>query len=134
MLKIYSDGAVSQKEKLAGIGLLIAGDGLHEQLNFPLTDTLDNHLAELQAFYQAVKWVVDNDRLNEWTIFHTDSQLVAQSLKKQYIKNSDYQPVFKDIQFLLGKLNLYEVTWIPEKSNKGADNLAKQAIASQMKK
>lgn len=134
MLKIYSDGAVSQKEKLAGIGLLIVGDGLHEQLSFPLTGTLDNHLAELHAFYQAVEWVVKSGRLTEWTIFHTDSQLVAQSLKKEYIKNPDYQPIFKDIQTLLENLTFYDVTWIPEKNNKGADNLAKQAIASQLKK
>lgn len=134
MLRLYSDGAVSQKEKLAGIGLLIVGDGLHEQLSFPLTGTLDNHLAELHAFYQAVKWVVDNKRLNEWTIFHTDSQLVAQSLKKAYIKNPAYQPVFKDIQTLLDELSFYDVTWVPEKNNKGADNLAKQAIASQLKR
>ncbi|MCC5889264.1 MAG: ribonuclease HI family protein [Alkalibacterium sp.] len=134
MLKIYSDGAVSQQQKLAGMGLLIVGDGLHEQLAFPLPDTLDNHLAELHAFHEAVKWVVEHDRVNEWTIFHTDSQLVAQSVNKQYIKNEDYQPIFEKICFLLKQLTLYDVVWIPEKNNRGADNLAKQAIRAQVKK
>lgn len=133
MLKIYSDGAVSQKQKLAGIGLLIVGEGLHEQLAFPLPNILDNHLAELHAFHTAVSWVVDNSYINNITVFHTDSQLVAQSLNRQQIKNPNYLPIFEEIQSLLEELNLYEVVWIPEKKNKGADNLAKQAIRRQTK-
>lgn len=133
MLKLYSDAAVSQKNQLAGAGLVVAGDNLHEQLNVPLDDCLDNHLAELKAFYLAVKWVHDHDRTQEWAVFHTDSQLVAQSIRKNHMKNPTYVEIFNDIQHLLSQLSFYEVKWIPEKLNKGADNLAKQAIARQLK-
>ncbi|MER2063957.1 MAG: ribonuclease HI family protein [Alkalibacterium sp.] len=133
MLRIYSDAAVSPKDQLAGAGLVVVGDGLYEQLVLPLSSTEDNHLAELQAFYHAVKWPLDNDRAAEWTVFHTDSQLVAQAIKKNHIKNSTYTDIFQAITQSLEKLSFYEVKWIPEKENKGADNLAKQALAKQRK-
>lgn len=133
MLKIYSDAAVSQKEQLAGGGLVVTGNGLYEQLTFPLPETTDNHLAELQAFSLALDWVIENKHTEEYLILHTDSQLVADSIKKERIKHSDYQPIFASILDSLKALSLYEVNWIPEKENRGADNLAKQSLAKQRK-
>ncbi|EXJ22611.1 Ribonuclease HI [Alkalibacterium sp. AK22] len=134
MLKIYSDAAVSQQQKCAGAGLVVSGEHLHEQLSFPLPGILDNHLAELHAFHLALRWVIDNERTTEWAVFHTDSQLVAQSVEKGHIKKEAYTSIFELILSSLSMLQLYEITWIPEKDNKGADNLAKQAIANQLKK
>jgi len=133
MLKIYSDAAVSPNEKIAGAGLVIVGDNLYEQLAIPLSSMEDNHLAELLAFSHAVNWPIEQHRTDEWTIFHTDSQLVAEAIKKNHIKNSLYAEVFQSIMTSLAHLSLYEVKWIPEKDNKGADNLAKQALAKQRK-
>ncbi|PRY84178.1 ribonuclease HI family protein [Alkalibacterium olivapovliticus] len=134
MLKIYSDAAVSQKNKCAGAGIVIVGEDLYEQLSIPLPVILDNHLAELHAFHLAVKWSVEHDRTDEWTTFFTDSQLVAQAVNNQFIKKEEYLPLYNQIIQLLKRLAYYEVKWIPEKNNKGADNLAKQAIAKQLKK
>lgn len=134
MLKIYSDAAVSQKNKCSGAGIVVVGENLYEQLSIPLPLILDNHLAELYAFHEAVKWTIDNDRTSEWTTFYTDSQLVAEAINKNYLKKNDYLAVFNSITVLLNQLSYYEVKWIPEKNNKGADNLAKQAIAKQLKK
>ncbi|GEK89754.1 ribonuclease HI [Alkalibacterium putridalgicola] len=133
MLRIYSDAAVSPKEHLAGAGLVIVGEGVYEQLSIPLSSTEDNHLAELMAFHHAVNWPIEQDRLKEWTIFHTDSQLVAQAIRKNHMKSSTYKEIFDEIIASLEKLSFYEVKWIPEKENKGADNLAKQALAKQRK-
>lgn len=133
MLRIYSDAAVSPKDQLAGAGLVIVGEELYEQLSLPLPSTEDNHLAELQAFYQAVNWPIDNDRSKEWTVFHTDSQLVASAIRKNHMKNSSYKEIFDAIITSLENLSFYEVKWIPEKDNRGADNLAKQALAKQRK-
>ncbi|SFC64228.1 ribonuclease HI [Alkalibacterium subtropicum] len=133
MLRIYSDAAVSPKDQLAGAGLVVVGENLHEQLSLPLSSTDDNHLAELEAFYKAVSWPNENGRLEEWTIFHTDSQLVANAIRKNHIKNNKYTDAFQSIVLSLEKLAFYEVKWIPEKENKGADNLAKQALAKQRK-
>lgn len=133
MLKLYSDAAVSAKDQLAGAGVIVVGDGIHEQLSYPLPKAIDNHLAELHAFLLAVRWVLDNQKTNQYIQFYTDSQLVAQSVQKQFIKKSDYKPVFQDIIDKLTFLTLYDVTWVPEKDNKGADNLAKQALAKQRK-
>ncbi|MCC5895493.1 MAG: ribonuclease HI family protein [Alkalibacterium sp.] len=134
MLKIYSDAAVSQKNTCAGAGIVITGEDLYEQLSIPLPVILDNHLAELHAFYLAVNWTIQHQRTSEWTTFFTDSQLVAQAVNKHHIKKSDYMEIFDKILQLLEQLDFYEVRWIPEKNNKGADNLAKQAIAKQIKK
>ncbi|WP_423189366.1 ribonuclease HI family protein [Alkalibacterium sp. f15] len=133
MLKIYSDAAVSPNEKIAGAGLVIVGENLYEQLSIPLSSTKDNHLAELLAFYHAVNWPIEQQRTNEWTVFHTDSQLVAEAIKKNHIKNILYVEVFQSIMSSLAHLSFYEIKWIPEKENKGADNLAKQALAKQRK-
>jgi len=133
MLRIYSDAAVSPKDQLAGAGLVIVGEGIYEQLSLPLSSTEDNHLAELMAFWHAVNWPIEQGRLEEWTVFHTDSQLVAQAVLKNHMKNSTYKDVFDNITVCLEKLSFYEVKWIPEKENKGADNLAKQALAKQRK-
>lgn len=133
MLKLYSDAAVSTKDQLAGAGVIVVGDGLHEQLSYPLPQAIDNHLAELHAFLLAIKWVLSNQKANQYIQFYTDSQLVAQSLQKAFIKKSAYKPVFKEILNHLTLLTLYDVTWVPEKENKGADNLAKQALAKQRK-
>lgn len=133
MLKIYSDAAVSPKDNKAGAGLVIVGENLYEQLSIPLASTEDNHLAELDAFYHAVKWPITQERTDEWTVFHTDSQLVADSVKKNHIKNSRYIDIFQEIIAGLEKYSFYEVKWIPEKENRGADNLAKQALTKQRK-
>lgn len=133
MLKIFSDAAVSQKNKCAGAGLVIVGEDLYEQLSMPLPVLLDNHLAELHAFHHAVKWTIDQERTSEWTTFYTDSQLVAEAVNKNYIKKREYMDIFNAIIKLLDQLSYYEVKWIPEKNNRGADNLAKQAIAKQLK-
>src|SRR5690554_5203890 len=119
MLKIYSDAAVSPKDHLAGAGLVIVGENVYEQLAVPLASTDDNHLAELGAFYHAVKWPISQDRTNEWSVFHTDSQLVADSIKKNHIKNERYTELFQSIMSGLAEYSFYEVKWIPEKENKG---------------
>lgn len=133
MLKLYTDAAVSPRDHFAGAGLVITGDDLYEQLSYPLPETTDNHLAELQAFLKALEWVAEHNYTNEYLLFHTDSQLVTESIKKGRIKKTDYKPVFKTILESLHALHLYEVIWIPEKENRGADNLAKQALAKQRK-
>lgn len=133
MLKIYSDAAVSPIDQLAGAGLVITGQDLYEQLSYPLPKTKDNHLAELQAFLIALEWVAENDHTDTYLLFYTDSQLIAQSVKKGRIKNKDYKSIFASILDSLQALYLYEVKWIPDKENKGADNLAKQALAKQRK-
>lgn len=133
MLKIYSDAAVSPIDQLAGAGLVITGQDLYEQLSYPLPKTKDNHLAELQAFLIALEWVVENEHTDTYLLFYTDSQLIAQSVKKSRIKNKDYKSIFASILDSLQALYLYEVKWIPDKENKGADNLAKQALAKQRK-
>lgn len=133
MLRIYSDAAVSPKDLLAGAGLVIVGEDLYEQLAIPLASTEDNHLAELEAFYHAVTWPITQNRTDEWTVFHTDSQLVADSVKKNHIKNSRYIDIFEAVMAALEHYSFYEIKWIPEKENRGADNLAKQALAKQRK-
>ncbi len=117
MLRIYSDAAVSPKDHLAGAGLVIVGENLYEQLAVPLASTDDNHLAELEAFLHAVKWPISQNRTGEWTVFHTDSQLVADSIKKKHIKNSRYTQPFQAIMDALAQHSFYEVKWIPEKES-----------------
>ena len=87
----------------------------------------------MEAFLNAVCWVVNNNYQDNWIVFHSDSQLVVTALHKNYIKNKQYINLFKSISRMLDDLAFYEIKWIPEKENKGADNMAKQALAKQRK-
>ena len=59
---------------------------------------------------------------------YTDSQIVAQSVEKKYVKDMSSKKYLDDILKLMEEFPYANVTWIPESENRGADNLAKQAL------
>ncbi|WP_208559966.1 ribonuclease HI family protein [Marinilactibacillus kalidii] len=128
MLKIYSDAAVNGNPGFAGIGIVVSGSDVYKQLKEPLKGQWDNHTAEFEAMSQAITWVVEQGLTDSLTLFFTDSQVVAKSLEKKYVKNDLFKPYLKRCLSLLDQLAYYEIRWIPEKQNKGADQLAKQAL------
>lgn len=59
---------------------------------------------------------------------YTDSQIVAESIEKNYAKNIKFQEYLNKINSLMKYFKYIIIEWIPQNENKGADNLARQAL------
>ncbi len=128
MIRIYTDAAVKGNPGPVGIGIVIVRNNEQTQLSIPLDDKLDNHQAEFQAVIQGLKWLIQKNWTNELTFCYTDSQIVAQSIEKEYAKDIYFQNSVTEILSLMRSFSYISIDWIPESENKGADNLAKQAL------
>lgn len=128
MIRIYTDAAVKGNPGPVGIGIVIVRNNEQTQHSFPFDEQLNNHQAEFQAVIQGMKWLIKNDWTDELTFCYTDSQIVAQSVEKKYVKDMSSKKYLDDILKLMEEFPYANVTWIPESENRGADNLAKQAL------
>ena len=59
---------------------------------------------------------------------HTDSKVTADAISKRYTKKEANRIVLKEIQKQVNHFPQLFVKWIPESENKGADQLARQAL------
>lgn len=134
MIKIYTDAAVKGNPGDAGIGLLIITDKDQHQLAIPLKEQFNNHQAEFIAIIHGLQWLIDNDYNQQFVFCYTDSQIVAQSIEKKYAKDSVFSELLNNILNLMSMFKFISIEWIPESKNKGADNLAKQALRTAMNK
>lgn len=134
MIKLFVDGAATGKEGYAAIGILIVEDGVQEQIGMPLEERMDNHRAEFEALLQGLRHLKAHNKQDQLIVCYTDSKLVAESIGKKYTKKAEYKIYLEEaLQDLAAFTNFY-LEWIPEKENKGADNLAKKALYRLTKK
>lgn len=132
-MKCYTDAAVDGNPGNGGVGIVVQGEEVYEQLNFPLDGQWDNHLAEFEAVFLALQWLIDHQYNNEFLFLHTDSKIVADSLNKSYAKRPTFNDYVQKIATLQNQFSLIEYRWIPESQNRGADNLARQALQKAIK-
>ena len=59
---------------------------------------------------------------------HTDSKVTADAIEKNYTKKESNRIVLKEIQKKVKHFPQLFVKWIPESENRGADQLARQAL------
>lgn len=129
MIRLYTDAAVSGDPGNAGIGILILFDQEQKQYSIPLAHNQWNtHLAEFHALLYGLRLLVEKGLTDQMTFCYTDSQIVAQSVDKSYVKNKEYNKYLMEILELMDEFPYLSVQWIPNRENKGADNLAKQAL------
>lgn len=128
MLKVYTDASTKGNPGPSGIGIVIVGHNLHQQLTKKIDEPLTNHQAEFQAVIFALEWLLEHHTQHELILFHSDSKIVVQTMMKRFTKNPDFLPFYQEIEQLLQNFKLIEFKWIPESQNKGADNLARQAL------
>ena len=132
-VKCYTDAAVDGNPGNGGVGIVVQGEEVYEQLNFPLDGQWDNHLAEFEAVFLALQWLIDHQYNNAFLFLHTDSKIVADSLNKSYAKRPTFNDYVQKIATLQDQFSLIEYRWIPESRNRGADNLARQALQKAIK-
>ena len=129
MLKVYIDASTKGNPGPSGGGILIVYQGKQEQLSIPLSAGT-NHQAEFEVFLEFLK----NEGLQNETIFcFSDSKTLVSTVDKNTTKNELFLPYLQKIKELLPDFSLLILQWLPENKNKGADNLARQALQKQLK-
>ena len=128
MIKVYTDAAVNGNPGDVGLGVLVLKDG--EQLPFKISvgEKMDNHLAEFTAINWALGWLLEEGYQEELIFINTDSKVTADAIEKNYTKKEANRIVLKEIQNKLKDFSQLFVKWIPESENRGADQLARQAL------
>lgn len=128
MIKVFTDAAVNGNPGDVGLGVLVLKDG--EQLPFKISveEKMDNHLAEFTAINWALGWLLEEGLQEELIFMHTDSKVTVDAISKRYTKKEANRIVLKEIQNKLKDFSQLFVKWIPESENKGADQLARQAL------
>ena len=133
MIKAYIDAATKGNPGPSAGGIVLVGENLYLQKSIPLP-IQTNHQAEFATFVALLDDLTDQQKTNEMIVAYTDSKILAETIKKNYTKNPDFQNYLLEIQKKLQLFpNLY-LRWIPESQNKGADNLAKQGLKKQLQK
>lgn len=133
MIKVFTDGAYQIKTQDAGLAVIINHNGQQKTYKYFMSNVYDNHQAEFIALDLALKILEAENLLEESLFFYSDSKIVVQSVEKEYVKEPQYQ---KYLTSILGRFQLATlafIQWLPDKENKGADVLARQALLQQGK-
>ena len=128
MIKVYTDAAVNGNPGDVGVGVLVLKDGEQKPFKISVEEKMDNHLAEFTAIDWALGWLLEEGVQEELIFMHTDSKVTADAIEKNYTKKESNRIVLKEIQKKLKHFPQLFVKWIPESENKGADQLARQAL------
>ena len=125
LLEVYIDGASAGNPGPSGIGIFIKGEGHHLKISEYIGET-NNHIAEFIALNRALEEVL---KLGSSLVsMRSDSKIVVASIEKQYAKNEDYKPYLEKAIQQIDSIDLFFIKWIPDKENKAADALAREAI------
>lgn len=126
MIEVYTDGATSGNPGQSGAGIVIIKDGARQTYSVPL-DIMTNHHAEFWAIIKALE-ICQSDHPDDIISLRSDSQAAVQAIDKEYTKNKEFQPLLEQIMQLSRQFPHFFIKWIPEKQNKAADQLAREAI------
>ncbi|MBP1969435.1 ribonuclease HI [Virgibacillus natechei] len=126
MIEVYTDGASSGNPGPSGAGIFIKENKRNYEYAFPLGD-LSNHEAEFQAVIKALE-ICSESFPKEIVSFRSDSRTVVDIIEKDYTKNKVFLPFLEKIREETTKFPHFFIKWIPEKQNKHADRLAREAV------
>ena len=131
-LTIYTDGSTSGQQENGGAGFSVqtnTGEVI-EELSYPAGEWCSSFTGECVAFYEAIKWIRNNEvPVNETILICSDSMSLAQALDNGSWKDSDpWIKLIKDeLHVVIPKVILL---WIPSHcdvdGNERADELARK--------
>ena len=128
MIRVKTDAAVNGNPGKVGIGIEI----LYKKQQFLFKENsellMDNHQAELWAIYRALIILQEKEWDQEMIFLNSDSKFAMMAIEKNYTKQVAYQEILKKVQEELQFFPQLFLEWIPEKENRGADQLARQAL------
>jgi len=126
MITVFTDGASSGNPGRSGAGIYIKAEGKIYEYAIPL-GVFSNHEAEFHAVLKALE-ICKQNFPGEILSFHSDSKTVVDIIEKDFTKNKTFLPLLEKIREATNDFPYFFIKWIPEKKNKHADKLAKQAI------
>ncbi|MFC0523225.1 RNase H family protein [Pontibacillus salicampi] len=129
MIEVYVDGASQGDPGPSGAGVYIKQSGNHFDHSIFL-GTMSNHEAEFHAVIHALR-ICQQQFPNDIISIRSDSRLVVDAVEKSYTKKELFRPLLEELQQLGTLFPIYFIKWIPNKQNKRADELARQAIHKQ---
>ena len=128
MIRVRTDAAVNGNPGKVGIGIEI----LYNKQQFLFKENsdqlMDNHQAELWAIYRALLILQEKEWHHEVIFLNSDSKFAMMAIEKNYTKQVAYQEILKKVQEERKNFPRLFLEWIPEKENRGADQLARQAL------
>lgn len=125
MLEVYIDGASAGNPGPSGIGIFIKGEGHLIKISEYIGET-NNHIAEFTALLRGLE---EAKKLGSTIVsVRSDSKIVVSSIEKQYAKSDIFKPLLEKAITYSEQFELFFIKWIPEKENKAADALAREAI------
>lgn len=127
MIKIYIDAATNQSKELSAGGMIIVQDKQQKQLHYSLQSKTNNE-AEFEMLQLALTYCMEQAFHNSMIFIYTDSKIVTESIRKKHAKDERFKIFLTPILDLLPKFPMLFIEWVGEKDNKGADNLARQAL------
>lgn len=127
MIKIYTDAAFRPASQEGGLGIIIEADQRY-LLKYYIHSAKDNHYLEFLALSKALDFIKEMKAYDNILTAYTDSQILAHSIEKRHAKDQVYASILSKILDDLSDFDLYFINWIPEKANRGADQLARQAL------
>lgn len=131
MIEVSFDGSTAGNPGVAGGGIYInEGNGNEIRRSIAFGELSSNHEAEFAACVAALQCA--HERGHRIVSFRTDSQLVNEALNKRYVKNKQYVPYLDQSLHLIDQFDLFFCKWVPDRQNKNADLLARQAIHEQL--
>ncbi|MCM3721799.1 reverse transcriptase-like protein [Solibacillus isronensis] len=125
MLEVYIDGASAGNPGPSGIGIFIKGEGQQVKISEPIGIT-NNHQAEFTALLRGLEEALKIG--SSFVSMRSDSKIVVSSIDKAYVKNEEFKPYLEQALALIEQFDLFFIKWIPDKENKAADVLAREAI------
>ncbi len=126
MIEVYTDAASRGNPGDSGIGIIIKSGKEYERYSYFIGEWA-NHEAEFHAVIKALEICAEkfpDDVLS----FRTDSKVVVDTIEKNHTKNEKFLPLLERIRQLSSCFPLFFIKWIPDRENKQADRLAKEAI------
>ncbi|MFB4472054.1 RNase H family protein, partial [Oceanobacillus caeni] len=91
LIEIYTDGASSGNPGPSGAGIYIKANKKQYEYAIPLKD-LSNHEAEFYAVIKALE-ICKNEFPGEILSFRSDSQIVVNTIDRDYTKNKTFLPL-----------------------------------------
>ncbi|MFP7493838.1 ribonuclease HI family protein [Terribacillus saccharophilus] len=126
MIEVYTDGATSGNPGASGAGIVIIKEGTRKTYSIHL-GMMTNHEAEFWAIIKALE-ICHKDHPEDIISLRSDSQAAVQAIDKEHTKNKEFQPLLEQVMQLSRDFPYFFIKWIPEKQNKAADQLAREAI------
>lgn len=128
MIRVYIDGSANPRKMTAAIGIIMIENGSQERIAEKLSNYHDNHEAEFHAFQRSLEILLEQKKEQELILCHSDSKTLVDAVEKQYAKKESHRELLEQCLILMAHFSQIHLTWIPEKDNKGADQLARNAL------